>query len=196
MQKTNWAIDPSHSEIGFKIGHLMISNVKGNFLEFDSDISTTGEDFSTAEVNVWIHADSIDTHDKKRDEHLKGPDFFDVDKYKEITFTGGKLKKSGKTGTFDLEGDLKIRDITNSIKLTATYGGKMKDLYGNDKAGFVVTGSINRKDWELGWNALLTSGGMLLSDSVQLNCEVQLIKKNSGEVKMQAENTQSEELIV
>lgn len=195
MNKTKWSIDPSHSEIGFKIEHLMISHVKGVFLKFDSDISTIGEDFSTAEINVWIEAASLDTRDKKRDEHLKGPDFFDVDKFKEITFTGGEMKKSSKTGTFDLTGDLKMRGITKQIKLSVTYGGKMKDPYGNDKAGFIVTGMINRKDWELGWNTPLTSGGVLLDDEVHLNCEVQLIKKSSPEIKMEAENTQSEEMI-
>ncbi|MGZ3862263.1 MAG: YceI family protein [Bacteroidia bacterium] len=196
MQKTKWSIDPAHSEIGFKIGHLMISHVKGVFTKFEADISTVGEDFLTAEISVWIDPSSLETREKSRDEHLKGPDFFDVDKFREMTFTGGKLEKTSKSGTFDLTGELKIKDISKRITLKATYGGKMKDPFGNEKAGFVVTGEINRKDWELGWNKALSSGGVLLDDEVELNCEIQLIKKNPEEIKMHAESSQNEELTV
>ena len=175
--KTKWAIDTSHSEIGFKVKHLMISNVKGVFKEFKASIYTTGKDFMTSEIDIWINTASIDTGDEKRDNHLKGPDFFDVENHKQITFTGNTCEKADADGNYELRGNLTIKGITKRIKLDIEFGGVIKDPWRNKKAGFIIKGKINRKDWGLTWNTVLEAGGVMLSNDVKINCEVQLIKQ-------------------
>ena len=175
LTKTKWAIDPAHSEVAFKVKHLMITNVKGVFKEYEASIYTTGNDFLTAEVDFWMDPDSVDTGDEKRDAHMKSADFFDVENHKEITFTGNSYEKKD-DDTYELWGDLTIKGITKRIKLDVEFAGVMKDPWGNEKAGFNITGKINRKDWGLNWNAALEAGGVLVSDTVTINCEVQLIK--------------------
>lgn len=175
--KTRWAIDASHSEIGFKVKHLMITNVKGTFKEYDASIYTTGNDFLTAEVDFWLNPASVDTRDAGRDGHLKSPDFFDVENHKEITFTGNTYEKTSTEGKYILWGDLTIKGISKRIKLDVEFSGVMKDPWGNEKAGFVIQGKVNRKDWGLNWNAALEAGGMLVADDVFINCEVQLVQK-------------------
>jgi polyisoprenoid-binding protein YceI len=175
--KTKWIIDPVHSEIGFKVRHLMITNVKGVFNEFDASIYTTGEDFMTSELDFWLNPASIDTGDEKRDTHLKSPDFFDVENHKEINFTGNTYEKVDDDGSYTLYGELTIKGITKQIKLSVEFGGVMKDPWGSEKAGFAISGKINRKDWGLNWNAALESGGVMVSDEVVIDCEVQLVKQ-------------------
>jgi len=175
LTKTKWVIDPAHSEIAFKVKHLMITNVKGVFKEFEASIYTTGNDFLTAEVDFWMNPASVDTGDEKRDEHMRSADFFDVESHKEITFTGNSYEKKG-DDTYELWGDLTIKGITKRIKLDVEFAGVMKDPWGNEKAGFSINGKINRKDWGLNWNAVLEAGGVLVSDTVNISCEVQLIK--------------------
>lgn len=175
--KTNWVIDPMHSEIGFKVKHLMITNVKGAFKEFNALVSTTGEDFSTSEISIQINPSSVDTGVAYRDTHLKSPDFFDVENFKEITFTAGRLTKTG-GDNFTLQGDLTIKGITRPVALEAEFSGMMTDPWGNKKAGFLVTGKINRKDWGLNWNAALETGGVLVSEEVRINCEVELVRQS------------------
>lgn len=175
--KTKWAIDTSHSEIGFNVKHLMISNVKGVFKEFEAGIYTTGKDFVTSEINVWINTASIDSGDEKRDSHLKSSDFFDVENHKQITFTGHSYEKADAQGNYELWGDLSIKGITKRINLDIEFGGIIKDPWGNEKAGFIINGKINRKDWGLTWNTVLEAGGVVLSNDVKINCEVQLIKQ-------------------
>jgi polyisoprenoid-binding protein YceI len=175
--KVKWGLDPAHSEIGFNVKHLMITNVKGTFKEFDASIYTTGDDFLTAELDFWLNPASVDTRDAQRDGHLKGPDFFDVDKHKEITFTGNTYEKTSTPGKYTLWGDLTIKGISKRIKLDVEFAGVMKDPWGNVKAGFVIDGKVNRKDWGLNWNAALEAGGMLVSDDVVIHCEVQLVQK-------------------
>ncbi len=175
--KTKWVIDPSHSEIAFKVKHLMITNVKGTFNQYNASIYTTGEDFMTAEVDFWMNPASVNTKDEKRDEHLKSPDFFDVENHKEITFLSNTIENVDKDGSYELWGDLTIKGISKKIKLDVEFGGVMKDPWGNEKAGFTINGKINRKDWGLSWNTALESGGVLVSDSVIISCEVQLLKK-------------------
>jgi polyisoprenoid-binding protein YceI len=177
LTKTKWEIDPSHSEVDFKIKHLMITNVKGGFKEFEASIYTTGKNFATCEINFCINPASINTEDEKRDEHLKGPDFFDVAKYKQIIFIGNSLEKVDHVGSFTLYGDLTIKGITNKIKLNVEYGGTMKDSLGKEKVGFSINGMINRKDWGLNWNSVLEAGGLLVSDQVAISCELQLTKQ-------------------
>ena len=176
--KTKWGIDPVHSEIAFKIKHLMITNVKGVFKEFDASIYTTGEDFMTAEIDFWMNPASVDTRDEKRDEHLKSADFFDVENFKEINFTANTIEEVNKDGSYELYGDLAIKGIKKQIKLDVEFGGVMKDPWGNQKAGFTINGKINRKDWGLNWNTALEAGGVLVSDEVRITCEVQLVKQS------------------
>jgi polyisoprenoid-binding protein YceI len=176
--KIKWGIDPVHSEIGFKVKHLMITNVKGTFKEFDASIYTTGEDFMTSEIDFWMNPASVDTGVADRDTHLKSADFFDVENYKQIHFIGNTYEKVDNDGSYELYGELTIKDTTRQIKLDVEFGGVMKDPWGNEKAGFTINGKINRKDWGLNWNAALETGGVLVSEVVYISCEVQLVKQS------------------
>lgn len=176
--KTRWGIDPVHSEIGFKVKHLMITNVRGTFKEFDASIYTTGEDFMTSEIDFWMNPASVDSGGADRDAHLKSADFFDVENYKQIHFIGNTYENIDNDGSYELYGDLTIKDITRQIKLDVEFGGVMKDPYGNHKAGFTINGKINRKDWGLNWNTALETGGVLVSEDVYISCEVQLVKQS------------------
>ena len=176
ITKVKWGIDPVHSEIGFKVKHLMITNVKGTFKEFDAVIYTTGEDFLSAEIDFWANVASIDTGDTKRDEHMKSADFFDAENHKQIAFNGNTIEKVDNDGSYELYGDLTIRGIKRQIKLDVEFGGVMKDPWGNEKAGITLNGKINRKNWDLNWNAALEAGGVLVSETVYISCEVQLVK--------------------
>ncbi|HZV71435.1 MAG TPA: YceI family protein [Saprospiraceae bacterium] len=174
--KTKWLIDPIHSEIGFKVRHLMITNVKGFFKEYDASIYTTAEDFMTSEVDFWINAASVDTGSPDRDKHIKSPDFLDVENHKQINFTGNTYEQVDNDGSYELYGDLTIKGITKRVKFDVEFGGLMRDPWGNVKAGITVNGKINRKDWNLNWNAALETGGVLVSDDVAISCDIQLIK--------------------
>ena len=178
LVKTKWGIDPVHSEIAFKVKHLMITNVKGVFNEFDASIFTTGEDFMTSEIDFWMNPASVDTGAPDRDAHLKSADFFDVENYKQISFTGNTYEKVDNDGSYTLYGDLTIKGITKQIKLDVEFGGVVKDPWGNEKAGFTINGKINRKDWGLNWNAALEAGGVLVSEDVRISCEVELVKQS------------------
>lgn len=178
LVKTKWGIDAAHSEIAFKVKHLMITNVKGTFKEFDASIFTTGEDFMTSEIDFWLNPASIETGAADRDAHLKSADFFDVENHKQITFIGNTYEKVDNDGSYTLYGDLTIKGITKQIKLDVEFGGVMKDPWGNEKAGFTIDGKINRKDWGLNWNATLEAGGLLVGDEVRISCEVELIKQS------------------
>ncbi len=174
--KTKWQLDSSHSEIAFKIKHLMIANVKGVFKEFKADIVMKEGNHMTSDINFSMSPASIDTGDEKRDAHLRSTEFFDTEKYQEITFTGSRYEEKG-DGSYELYGELTIKSISKQIKLDVEFGGVQKDPWGNEKAGFVVTGKIKRKDWGLEWNTNLEGGGMLLGDEVKINCEVELVKQ-------------------
>jgi polyisoprenoid-binding protein YceI len=176
-KKVKWVIDPVHSEIGFKAKHLMITNVKGEFKEFDASIYTTGENFITSEIDFWLNPASITTGDQKRDEHLKSADFFDVENHKQISFTGNTYEEVDGDESYTLYGDLTIKGIKKQVKLDVEFGGVMKDPWGNEKAGFTINGKINRKDWGLNWNAALEAGGVLVSDEIRISCEIQLVKQ-------------------
>jgi polyisoprenoid-binding protein YceI len=166
-----WILDPAHSEIGFKVKHLMINNVKGHFKSFSSEVETENDDFKNAKINFSADLSSIDTGNEQRDGHLKSADFFNVEKHPKLTFTGTKF--DGTT----LEGDLTIAGITKPVKLDVEFGGVAKDPWGNTKAGFTVTGKINRNDWGINWNTALETGGFLVSDDVQITAEVQYLKQ-------------------
>lgn len=175
--QVKWTIDPIHSEISFKVKHLMITNVKGVFAEFDASIYTTDDDFLSSEIDFWLNPASLNSGDANRDAHLKGPDFFDVENHKQITFTGNTLEAVDGDGSYELYGELTIKGITKQIKLDVEFGGIMTDPWGNTKAGLTLNGKINRADWGLVWNAALESGGVLVSDEVRISCDVQLAKQ-------------------
>lgn len=176
--KNKWTIDHSHSEIAFKVKHLMITNVKGIFNDYSASIYTTGDDFTTAEVDFWMDPNSLDTKDEKRDAHLRSSDFFDVANHKAISFQSSSIEPVDDDGSFDLWGDLTIRGITKKIKLNVEFGGVVKDPWGSERAGFTINGTIHRKDWGLNWNTALEAGGVLVGDKVTISCDVELIKSD------------------
>jgi len=172
---TKWTLDAIHSELGFKVKHLMISNVKGVFNNFD--VQVEGEDFTNSEIRVTVDASSISTSNTDRDNHLKNPDFFDVENHPELTFQGTSLEQVD-DDEYQLKGILTIRGISREVVLDVEFGGMMKDPWGNQKAGFSVSGKINRKEFGLNWNATLEAGGVMVGDEVKLNAEVQLVKQS------------------
>jgi polyisoprenoid-binding protein YceI len=176
MANTKWVIDPTHSEIGFKIKHLMITNVSGKFEGFEAEVQTENEDFATAQIEAKIKTASINTNNLQRDEHLRNSDFFEVEKHPEILFTSTKVEKID-NDNFVLHGNLTLKGITKLVKLNIEYSGTTKDPWGNQKAGFVITGKINRGEFGLNFNAALETGGLVLSEEVKINSEVQLIKQ-------------------
>jgi polyisoprenoid-binding protein YceI len=178
ITQSKWSLDQAHSEIEFKVRHLAIAHVKGAFKTFDASIYTNGKDFTTAEIDLWIDASSISTGDIKRDEHLKSADFFDVQNHKQLSFTSSTIGKPDKDGNHELWGELTMRGITRNVKLNVQFGGIINDPWGNEKAGFTVTGKINRSDWGLNWNTVIEAGGVMVSEEVTISCEVELI--NSG----------------
>lgn len=175
-EKTKWVLDAAHSEIGFKVKHLMLTNVKGEFKTFEASIYTTGDDFMSAEIDFWLDPASVDTRSADRDGHLKSADFFDVENHKQINFVANTYEAVDNDGSYELYGDLTIKGITHRVKLDVEFGGVMTDPWGNKKAGFTINGKINRKDFGLNWNAALEAGGVLVSDEVRISCEVQLMK--------------------
>lgn len=175
MATTKWVLDPVHSELTFKVRHMMITNVKGEFKSFSVDVD--GEDITKAQVGVNIDTASINTNNEQRDGHLKSADFFDAENFKNITFTATSTRAKG-NDEFELTGDLTIKGITKEVKLNVEFGGINKDPWGNEKAGFSFDGNINRNDWGLNWNAALETGGVLVSDEVKINGEVQFVKQS------------------
>ena len=178
-KETKWSIDQSHTEIAFRVRHMMISHVNGTFKKFDASIYTTEKDFTTAEIDIWIDPSSISTGDEKRDEHLKGPEFLDVANHKQITFTSDTIGKPDAKGNHELWGELTIKGISRNIKLDVRFGGLAKDHMGSEKAGFTVTGKLNRTDWGLTWNAAIEAGSVMIGEEVTINCDVELT--NSGD---------------
>lgn len=172
--KTNWLLDQAHSEIGFKIRHMMISNVKGTFKTYDANITTILKDFTTAVIDLWIDASSINTGDATRDQHLKSADFLNADKYKQILFKSNSIGQIDKDGNQELSGELTMLGITKTIKLNVEFGGLVKDPWGNEKAGFTITGKINRKYWGLIWNTPMETGGIMVGDDISISCEAEL----------------------
>lgn len=174
-QETKWAIDPTHSKVSFKVKHLMISNVLGSFREFEGTATTEGDDFSTAQISFSLNAASVDTEMADRDAHLKSADFFDAEKFPKLTFAGKGLKDLG-DDMYELTGDLTIKDVTKQVTLSAEFGGIGTDPWGNVKAGFSVSGKINRKDFGLNWNTALEAGGVLVGEEVKLSADIELAK--------------------
>jgi len=171
INQTRWTMDQVHSEIIFKVRHLMIAHVKGAFKTFDANIYTTDKDFTTAEIDLWIDVSSITTGDAKRDEHLLSKDFFDAANHKQISFASSTIRKADANGNHELWGELTIKGITHNIKLNVKFGGIVKDPWGNEKAGFSVDGKINRNDWGLILNVPLEGGGVMIGEEIAISCK-------------------------
>lgn len=174
LVKTKWGIDPTHSEVQFKVKHLVISTVTGSFKKFHGEVVSESEDFDNANVNFTIDASSIDTNQADRDGHLKSDDFFAVAQHPELTFSGTLYKKKG--NDYKLAGDLTIRGNARPVELDVEFGGIVKDPWGNVKAGFEMTGKINRKEYGLTWNALTEAGGVVVGEDVKLHINVEVVK--------------------
>jgi polyisoprenoid-binding protein YceI len=173
---TTYKIDASHSEITFKVKHLMITNVTGSFQQFDATIESTNEDFSNATISFEADTNSINTNNEQRDNHLKSDDFFAAEKFPKLFFASTSFTKLNDEA-YKLVGDLTIRDVTKQVELAVEYGGTMTDFYGQEKAGFEISGKINRKDFGLGWGAVTEAGGIVVSDEVKLHLAVQMVKQ-------------------
>lgn len=175
MATTKWALEPTHSEVEFKVRHMMIANVSGHFTKFDATVETEGDDFSTAKVNFTADIDSISTKNEQRDTHLKSDDFFNAAQYPQLKFESTKLEKIS-DGEYKLHGNLTIRDVTKSVTLDVEYGGTINDPWGYTRAGFTVDGKINRREYGLKWSALTETGGMVAGDEVKLHANVEFVK--------------------
>jgi polyisoprenoid-binding protein YceI len=179
MAKTKWSLDPMHSELQFKIKHLMISNVSGALKNFQAEVETEGEDFTSARINLIAQMDSISTNNEQRDAHLRNSDFFEVEKYPELKFKSTKVEKVD-SNTFVVYGELTMKGVTKSIKLDAEFNGVVKDPWGNERAAFTVTGKINRTDWGMNFNGVMETGGVMLGEEVKINSELEFLKQEVG----------------
>ena len=175
MSTTRWAIDPTHSSVGFKVKHMMFTNVKGNFEKYEATIISDEDDFTNASIEFSADINSINTNNADRDTHLKSGDFFDAENHPKLTFKASSFTKSG--NDYEIAGDLSMRGITKFVKFPAEFSGLMTDPWGNTKAGLNISGKINRKDWGLNWNSALETGGVLVSEEVKLEIELQLAKQ-------------------
>lgn len=171
IEATQWNIDPVHSEIGFKVKHMMISTVSGNINEFDATVESEHDDFNNAKFKFSAKTNSISTKNQDRDTHLKSEDFFNSEAYPNLLFISTSF--NGTT----LIGDLTIKDVTKQISLNVEFNGIAQDQYGQTKAGFEITGAINRKDFNLNWNAVTEAGNVVVSDKVRLVVDLQFIKQ-------------------
>lgn len=176
MATTNWQIDAAHSEVQFKVKHMMISTVTGYFNNFNATVETEGEDFTTAKVNFTADLSSISTNNEQRDAHLKSADFFDADNHPQVTFISNKLEKKDEEA-YVLHGDLTIRGTTKPVTLQVTYGGIAVDPWGNTRVGFTVDGKINRKEFGLHWSAVTEAGGIVVSDEVKMHVNAEFIRQ-------------------
>lgn len=175
--QTNWGIDKSHSKVGFSVSHLVITDVDGFFKEYDAKVTTNGDDFSTANIDFSVNTGSIFTDNEGRDKHLRSDDFFNAEKFPHMTFKGKSMKKVS-DNKYKLVGDLTIRDVTKEVELDVKYNGMVKDPWGNTKAGFKVTGEINRFDYNLKWNTAIETGSLVVGKEVELIIDLQLVKKS------------------
>jgi len=173
---TKWVLDPMHSEVQFKVKHLVISTVSGFFKSFEGALETINDDFEDSEITFALNIDSIDTNQTQRDEHLKSAEFFDAAQFPQITFKSTSFKKTG-DGEFALAGDLTVKGITKPVTLAAEFGGSTDDFYGNTKAGFEVTGKINRKEFGLTWDGVTEAGSIVVGEDIKLLINVQFAKQ-------------------
>jgi polyisoprenoid-binding protein YceI len=174
-QTANWGFDQSHSNVRFSVSHMVISEVEGNFTDFEGTVTSNKADFSDASIVFSIIVGSIDTDDEKRDEHLRGGDFFNVEKFPTIKFKSTSMEKVG-DNKFKVTGDFTMLSVTKEVTFDVKYGGTIKDPWGNTKAGFKVTGTIDRTDWGLKYNSTMDTGGVMIGEDVDIVCNFELIK--------------------
>ena len=173
MATTKWVLDPTHSELQFKVKHLMITNVTGQFSGLSGEVHSDSDDFKNTKIAFTADVSSINTSNEQRDTHLKSADFFDSEIYPEIKFSSDSFNANEEK----LKGNLTIRDITKPVTLDVEFSGTNTDPWGNLKAGFSIAGKINRTDFGLTWNAALETGGVLVSEDVKISAEVQFVKQ-------------------
>lgn len=177
QQATKWVFDPSHSKVGFSVRHFGITETDGFFRSFIGNVAAEKEDFSDLQVDVTVQVGSIDTNDAQRDAHLKADDFFAAEKFPEMKFASTKVEPTSITNEYKLHGDLTIRDVTKPVIFDLEFAGIVpQDPFGNTKAGFFLTGSLNRQDYGLSFNVLLGTGNLAVSDKVKINIPVQILK--------------------
>ncbi len=172
--KTNWKVDPGHSEVQFKVKHMTIANVSGTFDIFQGTVETQNEDFEGAQVNFEMDADSLSTNNKERDKHLKSELFFEVEHFPKLLFNGQIVNVHN---GYLLDGELTIRDTSKKVQLAVAYNGIGKGRFGDIRAGFELSGQINRKDFGLTWNMVTEAGGIVIGEDIKLHMDIQLIKE-------------------
>jgi polyisoprenoid-binding protein YceI len=173
---TKWSIDPMHSEVQFKVKHLVISTVTGSFKNFQGTVETEGDDFNNAKINFSLDVNSINTSQEQRDGHLKSADFFDAEQYPHITFESTSVTKES-DDNYKLTGNLTIKGVTKPVTLDVEHGGIATDFYGNTKAGFEIEGKINRKEFGLTWDGVTEAGSIVVGEDVKLQANIQLAKQ-------------------
>jgi polyisoprenoid-binding protein YceI len=174
--QTSWSIDKSHSEIGFSVSHMVISDVEGQFHKYDATVETDGDNWENAKVNFTIDVASIDTDNEDRDNHLRSDEFFNAEKYPHITFVSKSMKKVD-DNKYELTGDFTMRDVTKEITLDVTHRGTVTDPWGNTRAGFKIEGSVDRQDYGINWDKTLDTGGLVAGNEVEFNIGVELVKQ-------------------
>jgi len=177
--QTEWAIDKSHSKVGFSVIHMLIAEVDGIFKNFDGKIVSNDDSFENASVSLTVDINSVYTDNEKRDNHLKSDDFFNAEKYPKMTFVGKKFSKVDDKN-YELVGDLTIRDVTKEVKLDVVLNGLITDPWGNRRAGFKLTGEVNRFDYGLKWNTVMEAGGLVVSENVTIKADIELIKQKTS----------------
>ncbi len=177
FSQTEWTLDAAHSSVGFSVSHLVISETEGKFKSFDGSITSSSDDFEDAKITFTIDVNSINTDNEKRDAHLKSEEFFDAEKYPEMKFVSKSFKKkSGKK--YVLVGDFTMKGVTKEVELDVKFNGVVKDPWGNTKAGFKVSGELNRFDYGLKWSATTEAGGLVVGKEVELEINIELTKKS------------------
>jgi polyisoprenoid-binding protein YceI len=182
---STWAIDPAHAELGFAVRHLMLSTVRGRFGTVSGTIAVDENDPKRAKVDITVDVTSIDTRQEMRDNHLRSPDLFDAANHPSMHFASKRIE-GDVTGSFKLVGDLTIRGTTREVVLEATFEGRAKDPWGNDRAGFSATGKLSRNDFGLLWNQALEAGGVAVGDEVKLTLDVEVVRQAAAQVSVAA----------
>ena len=174
--QTKWSIDKAHSEVGFSVSHMVISDVEGKFHNYDGTIETNNNNWESAKINFTVEVASIDTDNEQRDNHLRSDDFFNAEKYPNITFVGKTMKKVGEN-KFKLTGDFTMRDVTKEISLDVEHKGTVTDPWGNTRAGFEITGEVNRMDYGVKWSKSLDTGGLVVGNEVEFDISLEIIQQ-------------------